>query len=552
MLLARLRTCAPVGRIRCLSTQAALSEYTEEPKYPEILDLSFEARQYRKKKEVIAKRIQALPTVEEKIMSLNMKKYFGYKCIMLNDQTAMYNSLPFIQYATRTKLNETGEELPEYYGRFNAAAEKSLADVKTRVEEAIFFELECYKQAHDLTEVDLTVKQKADLLSSAIVAQVHRVVADSLASEHAHLKDIETDSDPVHEAFWMVGGIEPLTIVQKIRDGQEWQKPHKMDPVDRPFQYIGNPHLAVRHEKPLPAVAPVLHVTPEEIPQYTLDPRTLGYSTAYRHGAVAPGFWPGHKTEFGLLSYQRRTAFKELNPKWTSADVQEAIHAQGISGLFGWVLGQAYYQGFTTMNELTYPLAGQSIMTDGQFWSFYVYQLNTTLMHSHFAQKNELANECWGTKELKLYEEVNEKGQLTGFNDQIIKNLLRLYLNAPEDRVGVNMKPFLKAGEQYVSDIQHGEKRRWLDSHYKQLVSNKPRHKLPYEVYNWEKIYMIDHNTRPLAAKRRPFQLRYNPYDKHLNAHSPKYLPKALRPDGPKSKQKRENTYYPDIYKEED
>lgn len=191
-------------------------------------------------------------------------------------------------------------------------------------------------------------------------------------------------------------------------------------------------------------------------------------------------------------------------------------------------------------------------MTDGQNWSFYVYQLNTTLLHSHFAHKNKLANECWGTKEMRLYEEVDEKGRLTGFNDKIINNLLRFYLNQPADREGVEMKPYLQPGQQYVSDIKEGEKRRWLDSHYKNLVSNKPRHKVAYEVYNWEKIYMIDHNTRPLAARRRPFQLRYNPYDKHLNAHKPKYLAKALRPDGPKSKQKRENTYYPDIYKEQD
>lgn len=278
----------------------------------------------------------------------------------------------------------------------------------------------------------------------------------------------------------------------------------------------------------------------------------MGYSTSYRHGAVAPGNWPGHKAEFGLLSYQRRTALIDRNEKYGREDFQEALHGNGILGLFGWVLGQAYYQGFTTVNDITYPLPSQSITTDGQHWSFYVYQLNTTLTHSHLAQENPVGNECWGTTEMKLYESVDEHGGLSGFNDKVINNLLRMYMNEPVERDGVNMKPFLKDGEQYVSDIEDGEKRRWLDSHYKNLVSNKPRHKLRYEVYNWEKIYMIDHNTRPLAARRRPFQFRYNPFDKHLNAHYPKYLPKALRPDGPKSKQKRENVYYPDIYKKED
>lgn len=227
-----------MGPIRYLSTQTAAAEYTDQAQYPQIKDLSFEARRYEKK-EVISKRIQALPTVEEKIMALNMKKYFGYKCIMLNDQTLHYNTLPFIQFCTRTKFNETGEDLPEYYGKFSGEAVEVLPTIKDKVEDAIFFELECYKQDHDLKSEDITPKQQVDILTSAIVSQVHRVLIDSLVDRVHHLSETEIDLDPVHEAFWMVGNIEPLTIVQKIREGVDWQKKHKMDPVDRPFQYIG-------------------------------------------------------------------------------------------------------------------------------------------------------------------------------------------------------------------------------------------------------------------------------------------------------------------------
>lgn len=234
----RLAARRPVlGHVRYQSTQAALAD--DEPQYPVIQDLSLKARQYRQKKEVIAQRIQALPTVEEKIMALNMKKYFGFKCIMMNDQTALYNTLPLIQYATRTKFHETADDLPGYYARFNEGAQNHLPNVKAQLEEAIYFELECYKQEHDLTEADLNRKQKANILSSSVARQVHRVLVDSLAEQHQHLQQIDTDVDPVHEAFWMVGGIEPLTIVQKSREGVEWQKENKMEPVDRPFQYIG-------------------------------------------------------------------------------------------------------------------------------------------------------------------------------------------------------------------------------------------------------------------------------------------------------------------------
>lgn len=228
----------PLGYLRSLSTRAAVSEYTDESQYPEIQDLSFEARRFRKK-EIIAKKVQALPTVEEKVMALNMKKYFGYKCIILDDQKVPYNSLPFVQYCTRTKLNESAEDLPEFYGKFDSEASKLLPELKKQIEEAVFFQLECYQQDYDLKSSDLSKKEKLDILGSSVASQVHRVIMQSLAPKFGHLNEVDTDLEPIHKAFWFVGGIEPLTMVQKLREGVEWQKKHKMDPVDRPFQYIG-------------------------------------------------------------------------------------------------------------------------------------------------------------------------------------------------------------------------------------------------------------------------------------------------------------------------
>lgn len=236
------------------------------------------------------------------------------------------------------------------------------------------------------------------------------------------------------------------------------------------------------------------------------------------------------------------------NPNYGQQDDQEALHSEGISSSFGWTLGQAHYQGFDHYNDLTYPLATQSIVTNGKLWSFYAYQLNTMVLHSHFAESSSRANECWGTKEMQLYEEIDEEtGNLTAFNDQVLKNLIHFYLNKPRERKGVNLKPFLKEGERYLSEIADPAKRQWLEKQYERMAINKPRHNLVYEVYNWEKIYMVDHNTRPLVPKRRPFQLNINPFDKRLDAHKPRYVPKALRPEGIKSKKKRETTYYPDV-----
>lgn len=115
------------------------------------------------------------------------------------------------------------------------------------------------------------------------------------------------------------------------------------------------------------------------------------------------------------------------------------------------------------------------IITNGQYWSFCVYQLNTTAVHQRKADENPKRNLCWITEPIKLYEKV-ENNKLIEFNDEVIKNLIKFYVNTPEERVGVDIKPYLGKEEQRVADIQDKEKRIWLEKRYKHLMSARPRH----------------------------------------------------------------------------
>jgi small subunit ribosomal protein S30 len=72
--------------------------------------------------------------------------------------------------------------------------------------------------------------------------------------------------------------------------------------------------------------------------------------------------------------------------------------------------------GFSTFNDVTYPLVTQTVITNGKLWSFYVYQLNTTLLHGEHTSNNPRHNLCWGTPELKLFETV-EDGKVIGKHD---------------------------------------------------------------------------------------------------------------------------------------
>lgn len=255
------------------------------------------------------------------------------------------------------------------------------------------------------------------------------------------------------------------------------------------------------------------------------------------------GFWPGNPNQFGLLSYHKRGHF--LNRTYNDpSETKEALHRQGILASFGWSNALANHLGFTTFNEITYPLVTQTVITNGQFWSFYVYQLNTLLFHSKHASENPRRNICWASPELKLYEGI-EDGKIVGFNDDTLKKLVKLYANAPEERLGVNLRPYLSDEEKVIAEYGDAEKRTWLEREYKHLMTNRPRGKLPYEIYAWEKIYKIDHKTRPMDKRLRPFELFQDPFKRRLDDRKPFYIPRAQRPDVPRHVGRNAKEFWP-------
>lgn len=86
------------------AAQPALTEneeYTEVAQYPEILDLALNARKERDAQSW-HEEIQNALTVEEKMIKINMPRYYGFKVVELHDARLPYNCLPAIQHYTRT------------------------------------------------------------------------------------------------------------------------------------------------------------------------------------------------------------------------------------------------------------------------------------------------------------------------------------------------------------------------------------------------------------------------------------------------------------------
>lgn len=532
------------SRAKCFSSVASQQEdeYTATPQYPPILDVSPDKKNERKKQSLYNE-IKAVRTVEEKQIKLNMPRYYGFKSYMLFEEQIPYDSLTLAQHVTRTHLIKN-KHLPEYYNNIEI---ENIDDVSKLIQEALLMEIDGYQRLHDLRNEDLTDGEKEDIIGSSIVQAINRVLNNTLAHKYAHIVNNEVDLDPRLESAWFAGGMNPPENIRRCREGKEHLKQFADNPTDRLMYYIGSPVLTIRAELPLPYV-----VSPSEaenpalkVPNFQYDPRVVGMGTEHRHMANVPGFWPADSHTFGLISFLKRGHMVRRSTLiQEEEDHKEALQRQAILSSYAWLHSQANYLGFTTFNDITYPLVTQTIITNGKQFNFYIYQLNTILLMFKNIKDNPKRNICWAGEELKLYEGVND-GRVVGFNEEVVKILVKMYSNVPSERLGINLRPYLSQEEKVIADYKDDDKRKWLEREYKNLVSNRPRHKEIDEIYAWEKIYKIDHKTRFVEKRRRFFELFQKPQDKRLNERLPDYIPRAHRPDLPRNKGRRAKVYWP-------
>ncbi|XP_050303863.1 28S ribosomal protein S30, mitochondrial [Anthonomus grandis grandis] len=531
-------------KVKCFSTVATQEdeEYTATPQYPPILDLSYEKRMERKR-EAKHEELRKVKTVEEKQLKVNMPRYYGFKSYMLLEEQGQYNSLPLAQHVTRTHFIKE-KDLPECYQGINV---DDITGISEDIQEALLMEIEETQRIQDLKEDKLTDVERENIISSSVVKSINRVLNNHLAHQYPHILDNKIDIEPRLESSWVVGGIEPDTLIKKRLQGHEFFKQFVNDPIDRTFCYLGSPTLTIRAEQPLPTIiSPSDAENPAlEVPHFKYDPRVLGMGIDHRHAANIPGFWPGDSHTFGLISFLKTGYMlerKKLLPD--EIDNEEAMHRQAILSSYAWLHSQANYLGFTTYNDLTYPLVTQTVLTNGKDFRFYIYQLNTIILHSKNTLENPKRNVCWSNGNMKLYEEIND-GKIVGFNDDLVKTLVKLYKNEPKERLGINLRPYLSQTEKLIADYEDDEKRKWLEKEYKYIVSNRPRFKEFDEIYSWEKIYKIDHKTRGMDKRRRFFELFQKPWRRTLDDRLPEYVPRCLRPELPKRLGRRVKEFWP-------
>ncbi|KAF9422467.1 hypothetical protein HW555_001865 [Spodoptera exigua] len=256
-------------------SQAALveqNEYTDTPEYPPILDMSLQGKKLRERQE-LHRKIQAINTVEEKQIALNMPRYYGWKCILFNEDKVPYNAMPLVQYYTRSHFIPI-DKLPEYYNETGEAADAVVQEIKDLIEEAILIENGGVDRKFVTSTSKKEQPQLEDALAKCIVKQINRIITNNLSDKVEHVLSSQIDYDPRHEAFWFIGGVDtPINVLRwrqqygKLRD--RWY-----EPIDRPVQYKGTPILTVRNRLPLKPILPFEEAeNPEfKVPKFTAEP----------------------------------------------------------------------------------------------------------------------------------------------------------------------------------------------------------------------------------------------------------------------------------------
>lgn len=91
-----------------------------------------------------------------------------------------------------------------------------------------------------------------------------------------------------------------------------------------------------------------------------------------------------------------------------------------------------------------------------------------------------MRNMCWITEPMLLFEKV-EDGKVHGFNEDVLKTLITFYINRPEQK-NECMTPYLGESVKRIADIADVKRRTWLESTFKHLMSNRPRHVYVYNL----------------------------------------------------------------------
>ncbi|KAH0627925.1 hypothetical protein JD844_008500 [Phrynosoma platyrhinos] len=231
------------------------------------------------------------------------------------------------------------------------------------------------------------------------------------------------DYQPEVNFYWMRG---ETVVPRGHRKG-------RIDPLR--FQIDDKPHCQIRITRQLSEFMPLDYVAPGEIPVINVLPdkfplfKRQYYNKIFIGSQITDPCTYGH-TQFHLIPDRlKRTRLIAQN---CEDQIEVPFRANAIASLFAWTGAQAMYQGFWSEADVTRPFVSQAVITDGRYFAFFCYQLNTLALTVDADKNNPRKNICWGTESKPLYEAI-EDNNVKGFNDEVLVQLVKLLLNRPKE-----------------------------------------------------------------------------------------------------------------------
>ncbi|GAA47635.1 hypothetical protein CSKR_101037 [Clonorchis sinensis] len=247
------------------------------------------------------------------------------------------------------------------------------------------------------------------------------------------------------------------TVRYRIRSELAWQL-RGIDPL-RPFLAWDDP-LCLENRVPVCNYRPeAFELKPVDCYEFSCLPHTetLDFSEFVRSVA---GFWPrspfweGDPCEFGHVGVLDVARSEKLLRDLSKSQLPVAViqevrvrHAlsEGILTAFAWTSAQAYNQGFTLYNELTYPLATQLLLVDNDHIQLLRYQLNSLTSLWKADDSGLPFNMAWLSPKVKLYELNPDIPTTVSVNPQAIALLASAMTYPVDENLSREyLRPYLK------------------------------------------------------------------------------------------------------------
>uniref|UniRef100_A0A0B6Z7T1 Uncharacterized protein n=2 Tax=Arion vulgaris TaxID=1028688 RepID=A0A0B6Z7T1_9EUPU len=341
--------------------------------------------------------------------------------------------LQFRKYVTKTAILKWEQTKPKVFDSMDTAiVDEEVKNLKKHICDHMHME-------YDIIErVDMSPSKQRVYLCKSLIRCISDTLVLELGKHLNHLRTCHYDEDVIVRALWSRHGIER----KKRLYTYDLDKPKFITVEDQPIISEGLFDGMVRSHLPLPEFQSGLSkdIVDCESSQFKYKPSAFGEDKPGHSllKSISAGHRFGDPCEYGLIGFLSTCNTHETEKIYGSRVARDCRLSMGLTNTFTWLTAQACNQGFSHVIDLTYPLTSQTIMTDGEKFSFLAYQLNTLELWKDDIGNNKV-NLCWCTDEMSLYHSI-EHGKVRELNDDVLTLLVKMFMLPPTPRAH-DMKP---------------------------------------------------------------------------------------------------------------